>query len=38
VQFDDWMWLVDERVMINKAVMTKFGFKLAEITISFTKR
>lgn len=38
VQFDDWMWLVDEKVMLNKAVMTKFGFKLAEITISFTKR
>jgi len=37
VQFDDWMWLVDERVMINKATMSKFGFRLGEVTLSFTK-
>ncbi len=38
VQFDDWMYLMDERVMLNKAVMTKFGFKLGEVTLSFVKR
>jgi hypothetical protein len=38
VQFDDWLWQIDEKVMLNKAVMSKFGFKLAEITISFMKR
>jgi Protein of unknown function (DUF3833) len=38
VQFDDWLWLVDDKVLLNKAVMSKFGFKLAEVTISFTKR
>ena len=38
VQFDDWMYLVDERVMLNKAVMTKFGFKLGEVTLTFVKR
>jgi hypothetical protein len=37
VQFDDWMWLVDERVMINKATMSKFGIRLGEVTLSFTK-
>ena len=37
VQFDDWMYLVDERVMINKAVMSKFGVTLGEVTLSFTK-
>ncbi len=37
VQFDDWMYLMDERVMLNKAVMSKFGFKLGEVTLSFTK-
>ncbi len=37
VQFDDWMFLVDERVMLNKAVMSKFGFKLGEVTLSFHK-
>jgi hypothetical protein len=38
VQFDDWMYLVDERVMLNKAVMSKFGIRLGEVTLSFTKR
>ncbi len=38
VQFDDWMYLMDERVMLNKAVMSKFGFKLGEVTLSFTKK
>ncbi|HET7793301.1 MAG TPA: DUF3833 domain-containing protein [Rhizobacter sp.] len=37
VQFDDWMFLVDEHVMLNKAVMSKFGFKLGEVTLSFHK-
>ena len=38
VQFDDWMYLMDDRVMLNKAVMSKFGFCLGEVTLSFTKR
>lgn len=37
VQFDDWMVLMDERVMINKAVMSKFGIRLGEVTLAFTK-
>ena len=37
VQFDDWMWLIDERVMLNKAVMSKFGVTLGEVTLAFTK-
>ena len=37
VQFDDWMYLVDERVMLNKARMSKFGIFLGEVTLSFTK-
>ena len=37
VQFDDWMYLLDERVMLNKAVMSKFGIRLGEVTLSFTK-
>jgi hypothetical protein len=37
VQFDDWMYLMDERVMLNKAVMSKFGFRLGEVTLSFYK-
>ncbi len=37
VEFDDWMYLIDDKVMINKATMSKFGFKLGEVLISFTK-
>jgi Protein of unknown function (DUF3833) len=37
VQFDDWMYLMDDRVMLNKAVMSKFGIMLGEVTLSFTK-
>jgi hypothetical protein len=35
VQFDDWMYLMDDRVMLNKAVMSKFGIRLGEVTLSF---
>jgi len=38
VQFDDWLYLIDERVMLNKAVMSKFGVRLGEVTLSFTKQ
>ena len=35
---DDWMYLIDDRVMLNRATMSKFGVRLGEITLSFTKR
>ena len=38
VQFDDWMYLMDDRVMLNKAAMSKFGIFLGEVTLSFVKR
>lgn len=37
VEFDDWMYLMDDRVMLNKAVMSKFGLRLGEVTLSFVK-
>lgn len=37
VQFDDWMYQMDDKTMLNKSVMRKFGFKLGEIVISFRK-
>lgn len=37
VQFDDWMFLVDDRVMLNRATMSKFGVTLGEVLLSFTK-
>jgi hypothetical protein len=38
VQFDDWMYLMDDRVMLNKARMSKWGIYLGEVTLSFTRR
>jgi hypothetical protein len=38
VQFNDWMYLMDDEVMLNKAEMSKFGVKLGEVTLSFRKR
>ena len=38
VQFDDWMYLMSDKVLLNKAEMSKFGFKLGEVTLSFVKR
>lgn len=37
VQFDDWMFLMDERVMLNRAAMSKFGIHLGDVTLSFHK-
>lgn len=37
VQFDDWMFLQPDGVMINKAKMTKFGIYLGEVTLTFQK-
>ena len=38
VDFDDWMYLMTDKVMLNKATMSKFGFRLGEVTLSFFKR
>ena len=38
VQFDDWMYLMDDKVMINRAQMSKFGIYLGEVTLAFYKR
>jgi hypothetical protein len=38
VQFDDWMYQMDDKVVINKATMSKFGITLGELVVTFTKR
>ena len=38
VQFDDWMYLMTDKVMLNKAAMRKWGVGLGEVTLSFVKR
>ena len=37
ITFDDWIFKQDNRVAINRATMTKFGFKVAELTVVFVK-
>ena len=37
-QFDDWMYQIDERVVINKATMSKFGITVGELVVTFTRR
>lgn len=37
INFDDWMFLVTDEILINKATMSKFGFTVGEVTIVFQK-
>ena len=38
VTFDDWLYLIDERNMLNHAQISKFGVNVADLFISFNKR
>lgn len=38
VDFDDWMFLMDNKVMLNRSSMSKWGFDLGEVTLTFVKR
>ena len=37
VKFDDWMFLHTDSVMLNRAEVTKWGFKVGEVTLFFNK-
>ena len=37
IHFNDWMFLHEDAVVINRAVMSKFGFKVGEILLFFQK-
>ena len=37
ITFDDWIFKQDENIAINRATMTKFGIKVAELTDMFSK-
>ena len=37
ISFDDWIFKQDEEVAINRATLTKFGFKVGELTVFFKK-
>jgi Protein of unknown function (DUF3833) len=38
IQFDDWMWLMNDGVMINRSYLKKFGFTVAELTLFMQKQ
>lgn len=35
VHFDDWMWLQPDGVLVNRAIVSKFGLELGRATIFF---
>jgi hypothetical protein len=37
LQLNDWMYLIDENNLINRATMSKFGIELGEITLYIRK-
>jgi hypothetical protein len=38
VNFDDWMWMMHDDVLINRSYIKKFGITVAELTIFMQKR
>lgn len=38
LDMDDWMWLIDEKTLVNKTSFSKFGIRFGEVTIFFRKR
>ncbi len=37
VHFDDWLWQLDQDVLVNRSYIRKFGLKVAEVTIFMQK-
>ena len=37
IRFDDWIFKQDDKVAINRATLSKFGFKVGELTVFFKK-
>ena len=38
MDMDDWMYLIDDKTMLNRTAMSKYGFRVGEVTLSFRKR
>jgi hypothetical protein len=38
LNFDDWMWLVEDETIINRATMKKFGFRVGELIVVIQKQ
>ncbi|MEM8617027.1 MAG: DUF3833 domain-containing protein [Pseudomonadota bacterium] len=37
VGFDDWMYLLEDGVLMNRAYVTRWGIRIGEVTIAFQK-
>lgn len=37
VSLDDWLYLVDEKHLLNRTTLTKFGFRVGELTLVIEK-
>ncbi|MCP4789651.1 MAG: DUF3833 domain-containing protein [Gammaproteobacteria bacterium] len=37
VNLDDWMYQINESLIMNRTIMTKWGFKVGEITLIIEK-
>ena len=38
LRFDDWMWLINDGVLINRSYLKKFGITVSELTIFMQKQ
>lgn len=38
VDFDDWMYLLDEQRLINRATISKFGYRVSEVLLYIERR
>ncbi len=38
ITFDDWMWQMNDGVLINRSYLKKFGFTVAELTLFMQKQ
>lgn len=38
VRMEDWMYLMNQGVLLNRAAMSKFGIHVGDVTLSFAKR
>ena len=38
LDMEDWMWLMDERTLMNRTAFSKFGIGFGEVTFTFRKR
>ena len=38
IRFDDWMWVMNDGVLINRSYLKKFGFTVSELSIFMQKQ